>query len=263
MFVNKLLTHPQIDCVFMISFYDLDYIIESNEKRLVQYSNAYQKIVDKFTNILVMYSTFAIFLIPIIQSLFFADNSCYWLHHCSFYIFILLFSISLINSIRLLIPVEVAYLREPKLYYEDYRIAYESENRERNVVDMLIKASYVDELESAVKTNNEIFKRKGIFYKRAFTFSVLAIIPYLLCIGFQIAIKEDKVQKVEIVNNFSNFNKTQHMANDSVKKDQSIKKRGIATKLPGVDSSLVIPSKPQYIKEGWISFSKKTKSPKK
>jgi hypothetical protein len=61
----------------MGSFYDLDYIIEINEKRLEQYSGAYQKNVDRFTNILVIYSAFAIFLIPIVQSLFFTELTCY------------------------------------------------------------------------------------------------------------------------------------------------------------------------------------------
>lgn len=53
-----------------LSFYDLDYIIEANEKRLEQYSSAYQKSLDKFTNILIIYSAIAIFLIPIVQTLF-------------------------------------------------------------------------------------------------------------------------------------------------------------------------------------------------
>lgn len=244
----------------MGSFYDLDYIIEINEKRLEQYSNAYQKNIDKFTNILVIYSAFAIFLIPIIQSLFFTETKCLWLHHVSFYIFISLFSISLTNTVRLLIPVEVAYLQEPKLYYEEYRIGYEEENRERNEVDALIKASHINELEEAVSVNNEIFKRKGLFYYRAFTFAILASVPYLLCIGFQIAIKDDKVQKVKIMNKFSTFNETPHMAKDSNKTRQS---NSTTTKLPGVDNSQVRPSKPQLIKENFQIDSQKVKTAKR
>lgn len=246
----------------MGSFYDLDYIIEINEKRLEQYSNAYQKNIDKFTNILVLYSAFAIFLIPMIQSLFFTDTKCYWLHHVTFYIFIILFTISLINTVRLLIPVEVAYLQEPKLYYEEYRLGYEANNGVQAEVDALIKASYIDELEEAVKVNNAIFKRKGSFYYSAFTFAILASIPYLLCIGFQIAIKDDKIQKVELMNNFSNFGETQHMAKDANKTGQSSTTNTSTTKLPGVDSSQVRPSKPQLIKENFQTDSNKVKTPK-
>lgn len=183
-----------------------------------------------------------------------------WLHHVSFYIFISLFSISLTNTIRLLIPVKVAYLQEPKLYYEEYRIGYEEENRERNEVDALIKASYINELEEAVKVNNEIFKRKELFYYSAFTFAILASVPYLLCLGFQIAIKDDKVQKVKIVNKSSTFNETSHMAKDYKKTRQS---NSTTTKLPGVDNSQVRPSRAQLIKENFQIDSSKAKTAKR
>lgn len=58
-----------------VSFYDLDYIILLNERRLEEYTSAYQKNLDKFTNILILYSAIAVFLIPIVQSLFFAEQS--------------------------------------------------------------------------------------------------------------------------------------------------------------------------------------------
>jgi hypothetical protein len=235
----------------MTSFYDLDYIIELNEKRLEQYSNAYQKNMDKFTNILVIYSAFAIFLIPIIQSLFFAEINCYLLHHISFYGFITFFIFSLVNTIRFLIPVEVAYLIEPKTYYETFRLSYEAEGRKQAEVDKLIKASYIDELEEAVSVNNKIFKRKGLFYYRAFNLCIYACIPYLFCLGFQIALKDDKVQKVEIINNLSTFNKNQHMPKDTNKTT--------TTRLPGVDNSQVKPSSPQLIKETFQTNSNKEK----
>jgi len=47
------------------SFYDLGYIIEINEQWLEQYNAAYESIMQKLTNIIVIYSAMAIFLIPI------------------------------------------------------------------------------------------------------------------------------------------------------------------------------------------------------
>ena len=47
------------------SFYDLDYIIELNEKRLEQYTSAYQKVLERLTNIILIYSAITIFLVPI------------------------------------------------------------------------------------------------------------------------------------------------------------------------------------------------------
>src|SRR6187402_3987537 len=113
----------------MGSFYDLDYIIKLNEERLEQYSNFYQKNIDKFTTILVLYSSFAIFFIPIVQSLFFEAAKCHWLYHGSFYVFIFLLSVSIVNTVRLLTPVDVVYLSEPELYYEEYKYRYEDETR--------------------------------------------------------------------------------------------------------------------------------------
>jgi len=55
----------------MPSFLNADDIIEISEKRLDQYTQSYQKITDKFTNIFVIYSAISIFLIPCINTLFF------------------------------------------------------------------------------------------------------------------------------------------------------------------------------------------------
>ena len=45
------------------SFYDLDYIIEINETRLEQYTIAYQKNIDKLTNLIIIYSGITVFLL--------------------------------------------------------------------------------------------------------------------------------------------------------------------------------------------------------
>ncbi|PUZ29974.1 hypothetical protein GA0116948_11545 [Chitinophaga costaii] len=232
----------------MGSFYNLDYIIEINEKRLEQYSNAYQKQTDKFTNILVLYSTFTIFVIPIAQTLFFEEAKCYWLEHVLFYGFSLLFLVSAFNTIRLLIPVEVAYQREPRRYYETYRLNYEDGIRTPTEVDILVKASYIEELELAVRTNFYIMERKKLFYYRALIFALLACGPYLLCIGFQLSMKTEKIQKVDIVN-FSNLVENKLMAKEIKQTSQSISPTGNKTRLPGVDSSQVIPSSPIFFKE--------------
>jgi hypothetical protein len=247
----------------MGSFYDLDYIIEINEKRLEQYSGAYQKSTDKFTNIFIIYSAFAIFLIPVIQLLFFSENKCAWVHYISFYIFIVLSGISLIYTVRLLLPVNRAPLGEPRMYYAALRQRYEEIYRERDEVDKLIKASYIDELEQAVQRSKAILKRKARFYHIAFSFALVACVPYLLCVGFQISIKDDKVQKMEIVNNFSNFDKTLSMAQDSAKKEDEV---NTVSELPGVDSAKVIRVEVFTIKEGlqfgfdeWFKKSSKKK----
>ncbi len=43
------------------SFYDLDCIIEINESRLEQYTSAYQKVLERLTNVILIYSALTIF----------------------------------------------------------------------------------------------------------------------------------------------------------------------------------------------------------
>lgn len=246
-----------------ISFYDLDYIININERRLDQYSNAYQKNLDKFTNILIIYSAIAIFLIPIIQTLFFtiARN---WLHYISFFLFLFPFLYSLVFTIRLLIPVEVAYLIEPKVYYEKLRLEYESEGKRPDITDKYLKASYINELEKAVFVNNHVFKRKGLFYFRAFSAALIALVPYLFCLAFHFSIKNETIQKVELVTNekVSNFKKREQMSNETLKNkgSNSSTTTTTTTQLPGINSNEVKPSNPQMIKENFNNQNRKVEA---
>jgi len=186
------------------SFYDLDYLITINEKRAEQFLTAYQKVVERLTNIVLIYSAFTIFLIPIIQDVFLTPGVSMILY-VSFGLFVAMFIISLIFTIKLIIPVQVAYLDEPDKYYKGIRIQYEQNspdpaNFDQNAIDQLIKGSYILELEEAVQTNNVLFKRKNSFFYNSLTFGLLAAVPYLICLGFHITKKTDTVQKVQIVN---------------------------------------------------------------
>jgi hypothetical protein len=192
----------------MTSFYDLDYIIELNEKRLEQYTSAYQRYLERFTVLLVIYSAFAIFLIPITESLYFSGLSCHWLYHVSFYVFLFFFGYSLFYTVKLLIPTDIRHLAEPQEYYAAHRQKHERDGRDKSEVDSSAKAAYIYELQEAVTMNRLNLIRKTIFYRRAFTLGGLAITPYLVCIWFYVGAKKDNVQKIEIVNKFSNFTKT-------------------------------------------------------
>lgn len=193
----------------MTSFYDLNYIIELNEKRLEQCNNAHEKYLGRFTILLVLYSAFTIFLVPIIEGLYFSGESLHWIYHSSFYLFVALVGYSLIYTIKLLIPTDFRHLLEPKEYYEVHRSKYEHEIKDEREIDAFLKAAYIHELQVAVNTNRMNLVRKTRFYRRAFTLAVSAVIPYLICVGYQVCIKKDDVHKVEIINKFINFIKTQ------------------------------------------------------
>ncbi len=181
------------------SFYSLDDIIDINEKRLEQYNSGYQSVLGRFTNIILLYSPITVFLIGLIQDIIFVPK-LNWLIATSFTFFVVLFSISIFFLIKLIMPVEIAYLVSPRKYYTDLRLEYEKQNGDNQEVDKLIKASYIDELETAIATNERVFRRKSSFYYNALTFVLLAAVPYLICIGYHVINNKEQIQKVEIVN---------------------------------------------------------------
>ncbi len=183
----------------MSSFYDLDYLIELNEKRMEQYEGSFRKIVEQFTFLMFIYSAFTIFLVPIVQTIFFSGVQCHWLHCLSFYVFCALMLYSLFYAVKLLIPARYLHLQEPRDYYGPHREYYEGMGFQKEEVDTLLKASYVSELQRVTETNKRILTRKNTFYNRAFTFAIFASVPYLICLGFHVGMKENKVYKAEVI----------------------------------------------------------------
>jgi hypothetical protein len=237
------------------SFYDLDYIIEISEKRWEQYTSAYQKVLERLTNVILIYSAVSFFLFPLIKTIF-SGNYAGWIVYLSFTFFVLLFLASLFYTIKLLIPVEVAYLENPKKYYGEIRLEYEEkdENNQEMVIKLL-KASYISELESALETNERVFKLKSSFYYNSLMFALLSAVPYVICLGFYFSLRDDNVQKVNlsIPENNLILNKI-----DSMSKSNNIPKKPsvststtttTTTQLPGVNAGKVIQSSPNLIKE--------------
>jgi len=108
-------------------------------------------------------------------------------------------------------PVYVSYLEISKHYYEDLRIQYETREINNKMtpdeieevkkrINQLLKASYIDELNNAQVNNRNVFVKKSAHYYRALLFGLMAAAPYVLCIGYHISKRDEKAQKVEIVN---------------------------------------------------------------
>jgi len=183
------------------SFYDLDYIIDINEKRLEEYTASYQKVLDNITNIILVYSAIAIFLIPFVQHIIDHDIPG-WMYYVSFILFLVFLLLSLFYFIRLLIPVKVAYLEPPHTYYTIYKEQIEqiypgAANEER--VNRSLKGSYILEIESAMTNNLSVFRRKRSFYYNALLFALVAVLPYIACLGYHLTKKTESVQRVELV----------------------------------------------------------------
>lgn len=181
------------------SFFDLDYIIELNEKRLEEYTALYQKVFEKLTHIILIYSALGIFLVTLIQHVIEKDIKPP-LFYLFITIFIILILISIIFFIKLLLPIEIAYLDPPKKYYGDFKLQLEVlKNVNQKNEDDSLKGSYILELEAAITNNGNVFRKKSSFYYRALLFALLAVLPYLVCLGYHISEKEDRIQKVKLI----------------------------------------------------------------
>src|ERR1700744_1154065 len=100
------------------SFYDLDYIITLGEKRVDLYLSAYQGVLGRLTNIIIIYSAIGIYLIPIIQGLIDGATIVYCVVGA---IFLGIIATSVIFTIRLLFPIRVAYLEVSDRYSTSLR----------------------------------------------------------------------------------------------------------------------------------------------
>lgn len=168
------------------SFYDLEYIIEINEQRLEQYTAAGDKVKEKLTNIIVIYSAMAIFLVPIVRMVLWQEIRD-WLLFASFGLFSISLVLSVFYTVRLVIPRELVLLNIPNVVYGKYRTEYEKSNNDRMAIEDLLKGSYISELEIALVLSYSNCRRKYIFYKQALVFALLSLLPFLICLGYYLA----------------------------------------------------------------------------
>lgn len=172
------------------SFYDLDCIIEINEQRFAQYMSAYNELMNKLTNIVLIYSAMGIFLIPIVRNVFWGDATNPVLRF-SFLIFAVFFSISVFNAVRFILPVATPYLQRPNEYYNIGLIRYGQEIEDWMILDDLLKKSYIDELEKLLDANLDLLVRKFNFYRNAIVYALIALLPYMVCFWHHIANKRE------------------------------------------------------------------------
>lgn len=164
------------------SFYDLDYIIELNEQRLEQYANALQKNTEKFTMLLVLYSAFCIFLVPVCQKLFIEkmviDRKFYW----AFYGFAGMFGASLVCAVLQMLPEKLLISSNPETFYKSIKFMYQIQGFPPDVIDTQVKASYIKELEVIIEKRRRKLTRTATFHEFAFYFAIIACMPYLYCL---------------------------------------------------------------------------------
>lgn len=191
----------------MKNLLDIDDQIERNEKHLEFYYSNYQKTQAKIAILALIYSVISIYIIQVIkypfENLGTVDATI-----ISFLIFLFSFLTylirSIINTYKLLNPEKVAYMNFPKFFYQDIKERYEKElkSTDEEEINAYVKVTYLKELEVAVESNSELFKKKGGYYYNAFRNGLVALIIYVICIGFVVfKEKKEEVSRTNI-NNF-------------------------------------------------------------
>lgn len=173
------------------SFYDLDFIIELNERRVGEYLSAFLKVSEQFTVLIIIYSAMAIFLVPIVEMML-AFHSFQSVFGISFILFSIPFLISIYYAVKLIFPRDIPGLKPPFIYYEELRLQYEtckkySQKNTRIHIEKLLKASYIEELEDALESIMDAYVCKKSYYNWSLIFALLSVLPYLACLGILVS----------------------------------------------------------------------------
>ncbi|MBK7818305.1 MAG: hypothetical protein IPJ60_12770 [Sphingobacteriaceae bacterium] len=148
----------------------------------------------------------AIYLIQIFKFPFENIKALIFLPLVFYSIFLAFFLFNIITSIYnaylILKPVDVAYINEPRFFYEKIKKQYETALATTNtaVLNEYIKATYLKELESAIEANSALYKEKSRYYYNAFTKGLLALVFYIFCSSFVILFAKNGIEKIEISN---------------------------------------------------------------
>jgi hypothetical protein len=91
-------------------------------------------------------------------------------------------------------------LDPPKKYYLLFRDQLEQLYMdEQQTIDESLKSSYVIDLESTIKINERLFRQKSSFFYNALVFALLAVVPYIACMGYHLSARSDGVEKTAAV----------------------------------------------------------------
>lgn len=174
--------------------------IELNQKQLDIYREGLEKAAGRISLISVLYSILSIFLIQLIQFSI-AHNYRNILFFVSLGLLIFCLSVSVIWTIRFLLPVKIAHVHAPKYFYHNIKKQYEAKGVKQEDMQRKIQATFLNELEKAVDNNYNAYKAKRKNFYYAFNFALIALIPYLICASIMLGVKEKETpQKVEITN---------------------------------------------------------------
>ena len=114
--------------------------------------------------------------------------------------FVAFFAVSIYNTIQFLMPQDIPYLKQPKEFYSNLLAKYQTNPQSSGAsIDNLLKASYINELETAQASIMDVLMRKGNLYYKGLVCSLISAVPYLICLGYYFGIEGEHVQQLKLV----------------------------------------------------------------
>jgi hypothetical protein len=221
---------------------DINTKIEANLKQIEFYHSLYQKLQNKFSFLVIIYTFICFYIIEIIKYPFKSDFQLYDLIYilvlCAF---LFAFYLSLKETYELIKPIEVAYVNQPKHFYiktlENYKLKLKTEDED--ILNEYLKVSYLNEMEQVLENNINVYQNKNSSFYKAFKKIFWALILYVILSSFVLIQKKENNNKIEIENykEILTYIKENKMA-DEKKIDK-----------PKVDPKMVIETKPVMVKE--------------
>lgn len=174
--------------------------IELNQKQLDIHNEGLEKAASRISLISVLYSILSIYLIQLIRfSITQNFSNLFFLIFLA--LLILCLSVSVVWTIRFLLPTKIAHVHAPKYFYGNIKKQYEAKGVKPEELQNKIQATYLNELEKAVDNNYNAYKAKRKNFYYAFNFALVALVPYLVCASIMLGTKEKETpQKMEITN---------------------------------------------------------------
>lgn len=190
--VNELCTINKKQNGKLKNFLNIDEQIEANIKALEFYYNNYQKAQNKLSILVLIYTMISVYIVQLIKFPFGKSIKMECIILVVFIILMLAFLsllvLSIYHTFQMLKPENVAYLNNPKYFYNNVKEEYEKslETENEDIINAYLKVSYLNELEIALEQNINLYETKSRHFHNAFIKLLPALIIYILCSGIVI-----------------------------------------------------------------------------
>lgn len=234
------------------NFENKEFQVLVNLERLKEENSRYHEIKSRIGIIVVFYTIFSAYTVQLFKYGLDKNNFGKTYFYVFGFLFLACFIVSIINSIKLLLPQEVAHKDLPKIFYNDMKDQYLENGINPEEVQYYIRETYLNQIEVAVEENFSLNNKKSSNHYYSFLFVLIALIPYIVCVGIVLTSpNNEKIYKVNIVTH-------QNMDTENTNNSDNNNDNNDSSSEPVIDTSQVIQREPVRIKESKDAPSKDT-----